>query len=64
VGRAIAVIVVRDDNAPVVDVIVVDPRTRVVEIAASADGRSRRLRDSPSLHDDRAANDAPAGYGR
>jgi hypothetical protein len=63
-GIAIAVIVIRNDNAPVVDIIVVNPRTRVAEIAASADGQSRRLRESPLLCDDCAENDAPEGYGR
>jgi hypothetical protein len=57
VGIAIAVIVVRNVNAPVVDVIIVDPWTHVVEMAVS-------LRDSTLLHDDCAVNDAPAAYGR
>jgi hypothetical protein len=33
VGIAIAVIVVRDNNTPIVDVIVVDPQTSVLKIA-------------------------------
>ena len=49
---------------PFVDVIAVDPRTRVVEIAASADGLSRHHRDYLFLHDVCNVNDAPAGYGR
>lgn len=49
---------------PFVDDIAIDPRTRVVEIAASADGLSRRHCDSPFLHDVRNVNDAPAGYVR
>jgi hypothetical protein len=62
-GIAIAAIVIRKDNAPIIDIIVIDPQTRIIKIAASADGRSRRLRDSPSLCDDRAVNDVPAEYG-
>jgi hypothetical protein len=64
VGIAIVIIIVRNNNAPVVDVIVVDPQTWVIKIAASADGRSRCLRDSLLLCDDHATNNAPAGYGR